>query len=99
MNSVHASDGMTDVDAPLSSGEDIHDNVMDGSKQVLDEIGTIRRTTFTRTICTSVLEDKNNDGKGESPVAGVLVELYSSAGERIKAGYTDKSGNSCFLFF
>ena len=93
---VQASVGMTDVDDPLLSGEDLHGNVMNEPEEDLDEIGTSRRTAFTRTICTSVREDKNNDGIGEDPVVGALVELCSSAGVRIKSGYTDYTGKCCF---
>jgi hypothetical protein len=94
--STHAFIGMTDIDDPSASVESLCDVITNENEEDFDMIGISRRTTFTGTICASVLEDINNDGVGEGPVVGVVVELCTRTGVPVKAGYTDYSGKCCF---
>ena len=93
---VHADIGMTDMENPLALVVDFNNEAIDGMEGNFEVIGTSQGASLTPTICVSVLEDNNNDGLGDDPVAGVLVELCSVEGVPISSGYTGFSGMCCF---
>ena len=53
-------------------------------------------TTVRRKIIAVVLEDKNNDGIGDVPIAGVLVELVPRDGGAVRSAYTNFNGKVSF---
>ena len=42
-------------------------------------------TTVQRKIIAVVLEDKNNDGIGDTPIAGVLAKVLTRNGELVRS--------------
>ena len=79
-------------------GQVIEESDQESSIADVDMTDASRRATgmTTYTICASVLEDKNNDKIGDIPIAGVLVELTTRAGVRVKGAYTDYNGKVSF---
>ena len=49
-----------------------------------------------KSISGVVLEDVNNDGKGDIPLVGVVVDLVDSLGKIVANATTDSNGNFVF---
>jgi hypothetical protein len=50
-----------------------------------------------KTVSGKVLEDTNNDNKGEDPISGVVIEIYTQAGVLVDSTVTDSTGSYSFL--
>ena len=87
------------------NANEIHNNNDNAPlNEVTSTLDTARRAATTnittiiqRKISAVVLEDKNDDGIGDSPIAGDLVGLYTRNGNLLTSAYTNFNGKVNFF--